>query len=104
MTTTAYDDYLERFLASRRGQTAGKYTVSNGLLVRRLSRREFAQRLAELHRRTMLYWELRRRDHTMPQALEREVRELVAQLVLPREYLRQASRRSPAAEVAQSSQ
>lgn len=95
--TTSYHDYLQRYSESRAGRAVGRYTVSNGLLVPLLSRREFELRLRELEDKLLMYRHLRRRDHTVPFALEKVLEELRAQLLLPGDYLLATVQRSLAA-------
>jgi hypothetical protein len=80
---TSYNQYLSRFEASRGGRALGQYTVFNGLLVPRLSRREFEVRQRQLEEQLRERRELRRRDHTLPFAVDCTIRELKAQLLVP---------------------
>jgi hypothetical protein len=91
-----YQEYLQRFAASRTG-AGGKFTVWNGTLVPLLTRRTFEAKLRELDDKTLMHRHLQRRDHTVPFALERGLDELRAELLLPGDYVLASVQRRVAA-------
>jgi hypothetical protein len=95
---TSYQAYLRRFAGSFRGRAIGNYTLSNGHLVRRLGEREFARRWRELAGSIRRQQELLGNDRTMPIALENTLDELLAELLLPTDFLRRSETAGAVAE------
>jgi hypothetical protein len=85
--TSTYQDYCERFRASRGGKPVGSYTVSNGKLVQRLTEEEFQVRRWELEEVILIRGQIERDQNTMPIMLEGALDLLLAELLLPADLL-----------------